>query len=533
MIRMPIDRPTVLAMAITLSVTGCATIDKQVAESDSWVSCAGGGLLGALAGAAIGATQGGSDKVLLGAVAGAAVGCGGGLWYKDRVDRLQKIAKEEGLKMQVRELQVAAVQEQQKPKDESSTAVGLEASIEYAEMFPVGSANLTTEGHRKMTRVAQEFASKREEQSKLPENQRRKVLVVGHTDSAGAAQFNQRLSEERARAMGQILAAAGVPRSDIYYQGAGSSRPIASNDNEDGRAQNRRVELVEVQNEALLVKRVSEERASPKYLAHGTGSASKVALASTTTAVTQKTMKAETTPAKSANATESTTTATAPLNDKPVAQPKSGDVLSPSSTASESVAIKLAGKGTIDFGGHLVADSSSPLTGSIAPKTPTFSIITPAYASAPISSCIGDMPRVEGQVKNLANGQPLAEHSTEEYFPGLNGKPWVAAVNGHVASVGPVAVLRDEAKVAKQPAMQFIPDYKKSKKQTAKIESVANTYEGETQILYRVFAVNQAASPVSCMDVVFDKRSGAAVAGEIYYPKQGDAYVAQYLPKRR
>lgn len=532
MIRMPICRPTVLAMAITLSMTGCATIDEQVAENDSWVSCAGGGLLGALAGAAIGATQGDSDKVLIGAVAGAAVGCGGGLWYKDRVDRLQKIAKEEGLKMQVRELQVAAAQEQQKQKDKPTT-VGLEASIEYAEMFPVGSATLTTEGYRKMTRVAQEFASKREDQSKLPENQRRKVLVVGHTDSAGAAQFNQRLSEERARAMGQILAAAGVPRSDIYYQGAGSSRPIASNDSENGRAQNRRVELVEVQNEALLVKRVSEERASPKYLAHGTGSASKVALAATTTAVTQKIVKAKTIPAKSASTAELMTTAAAPLKDKPVAQPKSDDVLPPSSNASGSVAVKLAGKGTIDFGGHLVTDNFSPLTGSIAPKTPTFSIITPAYASAPISSCIGDLPRVEGQVKNLANGQPLAELSTEEYFPGLNGKPWVAAVNGHVASVGPVAVLRDEAKVAKQPAMQFIPNYKKSKKQTAKIESVANTYEGETQILYRVFAVNQAASPVSCMDVVFDKRTGSAVAGEIYYPKQGDAYVAQYLPKRR
>ncbi len=528
MIRMPIARPTALAMAIAVSMTGCATIDKKVAESDSWVSCVGGGLLGALAGAAIGATQGGSDKVLLGTIAGAAVGCGGGLLYKNRVDRLQKIAKEEGLKMQVRELQLATAQEQQKQKGES-TAVGLEASVEYAQMFPVGSANLTTEGYRKMTRVAQEFASKREDQSKLPENQRRKVLVVGHTDSAGAAQFNQRLSEERARAMGQILAAAGVPRSDIYYQGAGSSRPIANNDSEDGRAQNRRVELVEVQNEALLVKRVGEERASPKYLAHGTGSASKAARATTTSSVTKKVAKAETVHAKSASVAESTATAAALIKDKQANQPHLDDAL----PASESVAIKLAGKGTIDFGGHLVTDSSSPLTGSIAPKTPTFSIISPAYASAPISSCIGDLPRVEGQVKNLENDQPLAEHSTEEYFPGLNGKPWVAAVNGHVASVGPVAVLRDEAKVVKQPAMQFIPDYKKSKKQTAKIESVANTYEGETQILYRVFAVNQATSPVSCMDIVFDKRSGSAVAGEIYYPKQSDAYVAQYLPKRR
>lgn len=116
MIRMHKAKPTAVAIAITMLVTGCATIDKQVAENDSWVSCIGGGLLGAVAGAAIGATQGGSDKVLIGTIAGAAVGCGGGLWYKNRVDRLEKIAKEEGLKMQVRELQLAAAQADQKKK---------------------------------------------------------------------------------------------------------------------------------------------------------------------------------------------------------------------------------------------------------------------------------------------------------------------------------------------------------------------------------------------------------------------------------
>ncbi|BBQ30981.1 hypothetical protein WP2W18E01_25630 [Aeromonas caviae] len=157
MIRMHKAKPTAVAIAITMLVTGCATIDKQVAENDSWVSCIGGGLLGAVAGAAIGATQGGTDKVLIGTIAGAAVGCGGGLWYKNRVDRLEKIAKEEGLKMQVRELQLAAAQADQKKQSES-TAVGLEASLEYAEMFPVGSATLTTEGARKMTRVAQELS---------------------------------------------------------------------------------------------------------------------------------------------------------------------------------------------------------------------------------------------------------------------------------------------------------------------------------------------------------------------------------------
>jgi outer membrane protein OmpA-like peptidoglycan-associated protein len=522
MIRMHKAKPTAVAIAITMLVTGCATIDKQVAENDSWVSCIGGGLLGAVAGAAIGATQGGSDKVLIGTIAGAAVGCGGGLWYKSRVDRLEKIAKEEGLKMQVRELQLAAAQADQK-KESESTAVGLEASLEYAEMFPVGSATLTTEGSRKMTRVAKEFASKREQETSKPANERKKVLVVGHTDSAGSAQFNQQLSEQRARAMGQILAAAGVSRSDIYYQGAGSSRPIASNETEQGRAQNRRVEFVEVQNEALLVKRVQEDRASPRYLAHGTGTVAKQASPATKASVTQTTAKspAAKTPSGPVAGTTSATPVAAP--NAPSEQPLANDI-SP---------VKLAGKGIIDFGGQPVTNISSPLTGSIQPKSSSFSIISNAYASAPISSCVGDLPRVEGQVKNLGSDQPLAEYSTEEYLPGLNGKPWVAAVNGHVASVGPVAILRDEAKVSQQPFMQFIPNYKKSKKQTEKIQAVANTYEGETQILYRVFAANQTSSPVSCMDIVFDKRAGTAVAGEIYYPKQGEAYVAQYLPKRR
>lgn len=82
--------------------------------------------------------------------------------------------------------------------------------------------------------------------------------------------------------------------------------------------------------------------------------------------------------------------------------------------------------------------------------------------------------------------------------------------------------------------MQFITDYATAqKKQSQSYASVANTYEGESQILYRVFAVDQQKSPITCIDIVFDKRAGNAVAGEIYYPKQGDAYVAQFMPIRR
>jgi outer membrane protein OmpA-like peptidoglycan-associated protein len=516
-------RPTAMVMAIAVGLSGCASIDKTVAENDSWVSCVGAGLLGGLAGAALGAaTKGGRKAIVIGATAGAATGCGAGLIYKNRVDRLQSIAKEEGLKMKVHELKTveAPALTSQAPEYKS---VGIEAQIELQEMFPVGSASLTPDGYRKLTRVAGEFVEKREaaEQSAKSEqndNIRKKVLVVGHTDSSGSAETNQKLSEQRARAVGQILASAGISRENIYYQGAGSSRPVASNATEQGRAENRRVEFIEVENEKLLVDRVREERSNSKYLTHGTAQTNKVKL---------------TVSSKPDNATKPAVVVVKPNVQKPVSAVNTTTPTQPE-TASTPSTISLVGKSSIDFAGHPVTDTSSKLASSIQPKASTFELISSAYASTPVSSCIGDLPRVDGEVKNLANDQSLEEHSTTDFFPGMNGKPWAAAVNGHVASVGPVAILRDEAKVASNPSMQFIPDFKKNpKNETKPFKSVANTYEGENQILYRVFALDRVKSPVSCMDIVFDKRAGTAVAGEIYYPKGGNAYVAQFQPKRR
>jgi len=70
------------------------------------------------------------------------------------------------------------------------------------------------------------------------------VQVIGHTDSDGAAEYNQRLSEDRARAVSGILADGGVPFARIDSIGRGENDPIASNLSEDGKAQNRRVEIV-------------------------------------------------------------------------------------------------------------------------------------------------------------------------------------------------------------------------------------------------------------------------------------------------
>jgi outer membrane protein OmpA-like peptidoglycan-associated protein len=70
------------------------------------------------------------------------------------------------------------------------------------------------------------------------------VSVIGHTDSEGAAAYNQRLSEDRADAAAYVLISAGVPRQRVLSYGRGEDQPVATNLTPEGRAQNRRVEFI-------------------------------------------------------------------------------------------------------------------------------------------------------------------------------------------------------------------------------------------------------------------------------------------------
>lgn len=71
-----------------------------------------------------------------------------------------------------------------------------------------------------------------------------KLTIEGHTDSTSTPQHNQDLSERRAKAVSNYLQAAGVESSRLETIGFGDTKPVASNDSELGRAQNRRVELI-------------------------------------------------------------------------------------------------------------------------------------------------------------------------------------------------------------------------------------------------------------------------------------------------
>ncbi|MFW1392105.1 OmpA family protein, partial [Vibrio parahaemolyticus] len=80
-----------------------------------------------------------------------------------------------------------------------------------------------------------------EQLTQYPED---KIQIVGHTDSTGPEAYNQRLSERRAQAVADYLKRMGIAESRLSVEGQGESRPIASNDTVEGRAQNRRVEVV-------------------------------------------------------------------------------------------------------------------------------------------------------------------------------------------------------------------------------------------------------------------------------------------------
>lgn len=80
--------------------------------------------------------------------------------------------------------------------------------------------------------------------SMMAKNTDLKISVEGHTDNVGTEEANQKLSEQRAKAVMDAIVAAKVDKSRLQSKGFGEMKPVADNDTETGRAKNRRVELI-------------------------------------------------------------------------------------------------------------------------------------------------------------------------------------------------------------------------------------------------------------------------------------------------
>jgi OOP family OmpA-OmpF porin len=102
-------------------------------------------------------------------------------------------------------------------------------------LFDFDKSDLKPQGEAELRNLAAFISSK--------ESLVKDIDIIGHTDSRGTEEYNQALSERRAMAVKTFLVSAGIDSSIIDVRGAGEMEPVASNDSDDGRAMNRRVEV--------------------------------------------------------------------------------------------------------------------------------------------------------------------------------------------------------------------------------------------------------------------------------------------------
>jgi outer membrane protein OmpA-like peptidoglycan-associated protein len=116
-----------------------------------------------------------------------------------------------------------------------TTAEGIKIKLPDKILFDVGKSDLKPEATETLKSLIEVFNS-------YPNG---KVKIEGHTDATGDAVSNLKLSEDRAKSVLASLQKLGVPKTITFTTvGMGSTKPVASNDTDDGRAQNRRVEII-------------------------------------------------------------------------------------------------------------------------------------------------------------------------------------------------------------------------------------------------------------------------------------------------
>ncbi len=122
-------------------------------------------------------------------------------------------------------------------KGEAPSCDNLQATVDAGLAAPVkfqtGSDRLSADGQQQLSAVIPALKA-------CPNV---KLTVIGHTDNTGNDAINIPLSDGRARAVAAYLVAQGIPADAVSSKGAGSAEPVASNDTEAGRAQNRRTEI--------------------------------------------------------------------------------------------------------------------------------------------------------------------------------------------------------------------------------------------------------------------------------------------------
>ncbi len=200
-------RSTTGALLLALALPACSSLNKT--QKGAIIGAAGGGAVGAVVGGKLGSTA-------KGAIIGAAVGGAAGAVIGHRMDQQ---AKE--LAMEIDGARVERVGE------------GIAVTFDSGLLFDFDSDMIKGNAQSNLAKLAESL-------KKYPDTD---LMIVGHTDAQGSDSYNQGLSERRAAAARAYLVSQGIASTRVKIAGRGESEPIAGNDDETGRTQNRRVEV--------------------------------------------------------------------------------------------------------------------------------------------------------------------------------------------------------------------------------------------------------------------------------------------------
>ena len=203
-----------LRNAIIVTVCGSMLVGCQTVRDNP--NTAGGALIGALGGAAIGTLFGGSDRrnALIGAGVGLLAGAAVGQYLDNQERELRSSLAGTGAEVS---------------RDGETLLVNFPANV----TFDVDSAAIRPGFYRTLDDVSATL-------NRYPQSY---LDVVGHTDSTGSEAYNQSLSERRAGSVSNHFRSRGVAPARIAAYGMGETQPVASNATAYGRQETRRVEL--------------------------------------------------------------------------------------------------------------------------------------------------------------------------------------------------------------------------------------------------------------------------------------------------
>lgn len=212
-----------LFLSGSLLMTSCEAVQNaNNTQKGAAIGVAGGAVLGGILGNNIGRGKNGALGAVLGGIVG---GAAGGLIG----NKMDKQAKE--ITEALPGAQVERVNE------------GIKVTLnENTVNFDFDSSNLTTLAKSNLDKLVSVFQ----------QNPDTNINVYGYTDSKGADAYNLSLSERRANAVINYLAANGIAKSRMFAKGMGKADPVASNDTDAGRALNRRVEFAITANEKMV-----------------------------------------------------------------------------------------------------------------------------------------------------------------------------------------------------------------------------------------------------------------------------------------